>query len=146
MIVLISFQAFAQSNEVVKPSEAKPIETAKLEIKKVLQAQEIAWTQHDLEGYMAGYWKNDSLKFFGSRGLTYGWDSTLANYKKSYPSKAETGTLTFSIQDISKIEDDNYWVMGKYHLTREAGDANGVFMIIFRKIDGEWKIIADMSC
>ena len=41
---------------------------------------------------------------------------------------------------------DNYSVMGAYHLKREVGDANGVFLIIFKKIAGEWKIIADMSC
>ena len=36
--------------------------------------------------------------------------------------------------------------MGQYHLKRSVGDANGVFVIIFKKIDGEWKIVADMSC
>jgi hypothetical protein len=36
--------------------------------------------------------------------------------------------------------------MGAYHLTRKIGDASGVFMIIFRKIKGEWKIVADTSC
>jgi hypothetical protein len=36
--------------------------------------------------------------------------------------------------------------MGQFHLVRNAGNANGVFMIIFRKIEGKWKIIADLSC
>ncbi len=121
-------------------------ETDKAEILKVLNAQEKAWNTHDLEGFMQGYWKNDSLKFYGSRGLTFGWENTLNNYKKGYPTKAESGTLNFVINDISKIEGDNYWVMGEYHLKREAGNANGVFIIIFKKINGEWKIIADMSC
>ena len=47
---------------------------------------------------------------------------------------------------ISKIENDSYWVMGEYFLSREVGDANGVFMIIFKNILGSWKIVADMSC
>ena len=89
---------------------------------------------------MQGYWKSDSLKFYGSRGLTYGWENTLNNYKKGYPTKAESGTLNFVINDISKIEGDNYWVMGEYHLKREVGNADGVFIIIFKKINGEWKI------
>ena len=50
------------------------------------------------------------------------------------------------INDISKIEGNNYWVMGEYHLKRAIGNANGVFIIIFKKINGEWKIVADMSC
>ena len=49
---------------------------------------------------------------------------------------AESGTLKFTIDDISPIEDNSYWVMGQYHLTRTVGDANGNFLIIFKKIDG----------
>jgi hypothetical protein len=111
-----------------------------------MDAQQEAWSSGDLEGFMEGYWKSDSLKFYGSGGITYGWQNTLDNYMKRYPGEAYSGTLKFKINDISKIAADAYFVMGEYYLTREVGDANGVFMIIFRKIDGEWKIIADMSC
>ncbi|NRD19220.1 nuclear transport factor 2 family protein [Winogradskyella eckloniae] len=121
-------------------------ENAKSSILNVMNAQEIAWNNHDLEGFMQGYWKNDELKFYGSKGLTKGWAQTLANYKKGYPTAAETGTLKFVVNDVSQIEENNYWVMGEYHLKRKAGDANGIFMIIFKKINGKWKIIADMSC
>ncbi|MBX2826791.1 MAG: nuclear transport factor 2 family protein [Flavobacteriaceae bacterium] len=120
-------------------------EQDKKAILKVMKIQEKAWSQNDLEGFMQGYWKSDSLKFYGSRGLTKGWDQTLANYKKGYPTKEHSGTLSFVIDDISKIEENSYWVMGQYHLKRSVGDANGNFLIIFKKIDGEWKIVADMS-
>ncbi|WP_411767278.1 YybH family protein [Winogradskyella sp. A3E31] len=127
-------------------SQTDVYETDKSAILDVMHQQENAWNNGDLEGFMQGYWKSDSLKFYGSNGLTKGWQNTLDNYKKGYPTKAETGTLRFVINDVSKIEGDNYWVMGEYHLTRAVGDANGVFIIIFKKIDGEWKIVADMSC
>lgn len=115
-------------------------------IKAVMKLQEKAWSNNDLEGFMKGYWKSDSLKFYGSRGLTKGWQQTLDNYKKGYPTKEHSGTLNFTINDISKIENGSYSVMGQYHLKRSVGDANGVFLIIFKKINNEWKIIADMSC
>lgn len=118
----------------------------KAAIISVMKTQEKAWSNNDLEGFMQGYWKNDSLKFYGSRGLTRGWQQTLDNYKKGYPTKDESGTLNFTIDDISKIDQGSYWVMGQYHLKRAVGDANGVFLIIFKKINGEWKIVADMSC
>ena len=121
-------------------------EQDKLDILSVMKMQEKAWSNNDLEGFMQGYWKNDSLKFYGSNGLTFGWNKTLANYKKRYPTKDHSGTLSFTIDDISKIENESYFVMGQYHLKRNIGDANGVFMIIFKKIDGKWKIVADMSC
>ena len=115
-------------------------------IMKVLAEQQQAWNNYDLEGFMQGYWKSDSLKFFGSGGVTHGWEQTLERYKKGYPDKSYSGTLNFKIEQISPIELNSYYVMGRYFLTREAGDAEGIFMIIFRMIDGEWKIISDTSC
>jgi len=115
-------------------------------IKKVLNTQEQAWSNNDLEGFMQGYSKSDSIPYFGSKGVTYGWQNMLDRYKKRYPTKAETGTLKFTIANISQIGDDAYWVMGEYHLTRKAGHANGTFMIVFKRINGEWKIVGDHSC
>ena len=115
-------------------------------IRAVIAKQQEAWSNYDLEGFMEGYWKNDSLKFFGSRGITYGWDQTLANYKKGYPSKEVAGELTFTLESITPIEGESYYVMGRYHLERKMGNADGVFIIIFKKINGQWKIVADMSC
>ena len=125
--------------------ETSNFEQDKVAINKVMAAQEIAWNAHDLDGFMQGYWKSDSLKFYGSGGVTKGWQHTLDNYKKGYPTSAESGTLKFTIDAISPIENNSYFVMGQYHLTRTIGDANGNFLIIFKKINGEWKIIADMS-
>lgn len=115
-------------------------------IKQILNVQQEAWSKNDIESFMQGYWKSDSLKFYGSSGITSGWEQTLANYKKRYPTAAETGELQFNIADITKISNDAYWVMGEYHLARNIGDANGTFMIIFKRINGEWKIIGDSSC
>lgn len=114
-------------------------------IRLVLKTQQDAWNTFNLEGFMQGYWKSDSLKFYGSNGVTKGWQKTLDNYKKSYPSKEHTGTLLFTLKSISPIENHSYYVMGTYHLTRSVGNATGEFLIILKNIDGEWKIIADMS-
>ena len=134
--------AFYSCNDRVTFSE----EEEKKEILRIMNMQEKAWSKHDLEGFMQGYWKSDSLKFYGSSGLTYGWNKTLANYKKGYPTKDHSGTLTFKVNSLTKIQSDSYYVMGEYHLKRQVGNANGVFMIIFKRINGEWKIIADTSC
>ncbi len=121
-------------------------EKDKQEIIAVMKTQEKAWSSHDLEGFMEGYWKSDSLTFYGRSGVTYGWDKTLRNYKEGYPTKEDTGILRFTIKEVSKIGEGMYYVMGAYHLIRDKGNADGVFMIIFKKIHGKWKIIADTSC
>ena len=115
-------------------------------IETVIENQRIAWNNFNIEGFMEGYWKSDDLKFYGSSGITHGWQNTLNRYKKNYPTKAHTGKLTFKINSITPIQDESYYVMGEYFLKRDTGDANGIFMIIFKKIDGKWKIIADTSC
>lgn len=127
-------------------SKSSTFENDKAEILNIMDQQVKAWNASDLEGFMQGYWKSDELKFCGSNGVTEGWEQTLSNYKSRYPSKDHTGTLKFTIDAVSNIEKDSYYVMGKYHLQRTVGDANGTFMIIFKKINGQWKIIADSSC
>lgn len=148
LLVVLCVSCISVKADVVTDSIEKSDDVALAEasIRLVMEAQENAWNKHDLEGFMQGYWKSGQLKFYGSNGLTLGWDNTLSKYKKNYPSKAESGTLNFVINDISKIEGNNYWVMGEYHLKREIGNADGVFIIIFKKINNEWKIVADMSC
>ncbi len=115
-------------------------------IKQVLKAQELAWSENNLEGFMQGYLESDSIPYFGRSGITYGWQKMLDRYNSGYPTTAERGILKFNIVNISQISDDAYWVMGEYHLTREVGYANGTFMIVFKKVNGEWKIVGDHSC
>lgn len=115
-------------------------------IKAILAEQQEAWSNNNLEVFMEGYWQSDSLTYYSGGRVTQGWQTTLDNYKKGYPTKKDTGTLNFKIDAITKIVEDAYYVMGQYFLTLEAGDRNGTFMIIFKRINGEWKIVADSSC
>jgi hypothetical protein len=133
LFALITITSYAQS-----PDEAAILE--------VMKQQEEAWNNYDLEGFMQGYWNNEALKFYGSRGITYGWKQTLENYKKGYPDKSHAGQLRFEIEDATAIEENSYYVMGRFFLKREVGDAQGIFMLIFKRIEGQWKIVADMSC
>lgn len=57
--------------------------TDSLAIVTVMKDQENAWNKADIEGFMEGYWKSDSLRFIGSKGITYGWKATIDNYKKT---------------------------------------------------------------
>lgn len=114
-------------------------------IEAALKKQRIAWSKGNLDDFMEGYWKSDSLQFYGTSGLISGWYSTFEKYEKGYPTKEEMGTLNYIISNISKISDNSYYVMGEFHLKRTVGNANGIFMLIFKKINGKWKIIAETS-
>jgi len=114
-------------------------------IKALLQTQKEAWNNYDIETFMETYWKSENLKFYGSSGVVKGWQGTLERYKKSYPTKAHFGELNFVLNDISKIDEGSYYVLGEYYLKREVGDTNGIFMLVVKRIENEWKIIADTS-
>ncbi|RPE13570.1 DUF4440 domain-containing protein [Chitinophaga lutea] len=114
-------------------------------IKAVLGTQLTAWNEGNLERFMETYWRSDSLMFIGKSGITYGWQATLDNYKKSYPGKEGMGTLTFNLLEFKKLATDVYFVVGKWHLARTIGDLSGHFTLVVRKMKGEWKIVADHS-
>jgi ketosteroid isomerase-like protein len=112
-------------------------------IVKLMHDQQIDWSNGDIDGFMQGYWKSDSLMFISKRGPTYGWQQTFDNYKKSYPDKAAMGKLTFRIDKVELLGKRDAFVMGAWSLAREKDAPGGYFTLWFRKINGEWKIICD---
>ncbi|MGI4743009.1 MAG: YybH family protein [Janthinobacterium lividum] len=122
--------------------------TVRRAIAQVLATQTAAWNKGDIPGFMAGYWHSDSLVFIGKKGLTYGWQPTLDNYRKSYPDAAQMGHLDFSNLHITPLSAEVAQVVGRWHLARPgaaAGDLQGHFLLIFRRVAGTWIIVADHS-
>ncbi len=114
-------------------------------IRRIMSDQETAWNTGNLSDFMAGYWRSDSLVFIGSRGLTYGWQATLDNYKKSYPDRETMGQLTFTLVSVAQLSPTSAYVIGKWQLTRAKGDVSGHFTLLWKKIEGRWVIVADHS-
>ena len=120
--------------------------TPRQAIAQVLTTQTAAWNRGDIPGFMAGYWHSDSLVFIGKKGATYGWQPTLANYQKSYPDATQMGQLDFGGLRITLLGADAAQVVGRWHLARPgvaAGDLQGYFLLVFRRINGQWVIVAD---
>lgn len=130
--ILVSSRAFAQSKNEIK-------------IREILARQSNSWNQGDIEGFMNGYWENDSLMFIGKSGVTCGWTNTLNNYKKNYPDTASMGKLAFTLIQLKELSKEYYQVTGKWFLKRSIGDVGGHFTLLFRKINGQWVIISDHS-
>lgn len=116
-----------------------------LTIRGILENQTAAWNRGDIDGFMNGYWENDSLMFIGKSGVTYGWSNTLKNYKKNYPDTASMGKLTFTLIAVKRLSNEYYHITGKWFLKRSIGDIGGHYTLLFRKINGRWVIISDHS-
>lgn len=117
----------------------------KEQIGEVLTRQQSAWNKGDIEQFMQGYWKSDSLSFISKKGITYGWQQTLDNYKKAYPDKATMGELAFEILSIDLLSEHSAFVVGKWTLKRspDKGDLGGHFTLLFKKIGNHWYIVSD---
>lgn len=115
------------------------------QIRKTLQEQTAAWNRGDIDAFMKGYWNNDSLLFVGKNGPTYGYLNTLNNYKKNYPNKDYMGQLTFTLLEVKPLSKQLWMVLGKWELTRNAGNVSGHYTLLFKKINGSWVIIVDHS-
>jgi ketosteroid isomerase-like protein len=114
-------------------------------IAQLLTAQTQAWNDGNLEEFMQGYLPTDSLKFVGKKGLTYGWQPTLDNYKSSYADTVQMGKLHFDIIETNILAPNAAFVIGKWHLQRTIGDISGHFTLLLRKIKGKWYITTDHS-
>ncbi|RZK87109.1 MAG: nuclear transport factor 2 family protein [Hymenobacter sp.] len=122
--------------------------TPRQAIAQVLTTQAAAWNRGDIPTFMAGYWHSDSLVFIGKGGATYGWQPTLNKYKKDYPDATQMGKLDFSQLHITPLSPEVAQVVGHWHLARPSattGDLQGQFLLIFRKLNGQWVIVADHS-
>jgi len=125
-----------QKNEVDK-------QAIKKEIFLTLDKQVKSWNQCDMEGYMAGYWQSDSLRFASGNAVTYGWQKTLDGYKRRYNTPEAIGHLDFSYVKITVFSEDAALAFGRYTLTRKNDTSSGLFTVIFRKKEEGWRIVAD---
>jgi len=114
-------------------------------IRNILTHQITEWNKGNIDGFMKGYWENDSLLFLGKSGPKYGHATTLANYKKNYPDTIVMGKLAFEILKVQPLSADTYFVVGKFMLQRTIGNLSGYYTLLFKKIKGEWVIVVDHS-
>ena len=124
---------------------APPTDRAKIEreIRIVLSEQVRYWNEGDIEKYMAGYDRSDSLRFASGGKVSYGWESTMERYKNGYPNREAMGTLQFSNIDVTVISGDAALVFGKWELLKENENPWGLFTLIFRKTNDGWRVVHD---
>ncbi len=114
-------------------------------IRHMLIDQVAAWNSGSIDGYMKGYWDSDSLLFIGSKGPRYGYQAILKRYKEAYPDTAHMGKLTTHIKSMERLSDDYFFIVGTWALARKAGDVDGSYTLLVRRIKGEWLIVCEHS-
>src|SRR6266478_6451043 len=75
-IVLLAISLLAIGDQ-VRAQEASVSGNDGKAIEHVLRMQQEAWNRHDLEGFMAGYWRSPELTFFSGAKEQNGWQATM---------------------------------------------------------------------
>ncbi len=112
-------------------------------VRAVIEAQQAAWNRGDIEGFMAGYAREETTTFVSGDTLTRGWQTVLDRYKRRYDSRAKMGTLTFSELEFKPLSPFYIMATGRWQLARDADTPRGHFTLIFRRTNGGWRVVHD---
>ncbi len=125
------------------PSASKGVLAGEHPVLSILRDQESAWNEGDIERFMEHYWKSDNLTFSSTGTTTRGWEETLANYRRRYPTVEKMGKTRFYDLEVYPLCDEAALVLGRWFLNRQPDPLKGNFSVVFQKIDGRWVIIHD---
>lgn len=139
-VVATSQSSCAQSGESEKQSAANAAA-----IRAVLDAQAAAWNKGDIEGYMDGYERAETIIFISGDSITRGWQTVHDRYKKAYDTPEKMGTLAFSELEIKPLSEFYASVTGRWQLTRAKDTPHGRFALIFRRTNAGWRIVQDTT-
>ncbi len=114
-------------------------------IRTVLSDQQSAWNAGDIDAFMSGYWRSPNLRFASGGQVTYGWQQTRDGYHGRYSNRALMGSLSFDELQVDMIAETAAVVHGRWVLTRDSDRPSGLFTLIFKQIDGDWKIVSDTT-
>jgi uncharacterized protein (TIGR02246 family) len=114
-------------------------------VRAVLDSQVAAWNKSDIDGFMAGYWKDEKLTFVSGGDITRGWEPTRERYVKKYQAegKDKMGKLSFSELQVETLSPTAAIVLGRYELVRGERTDWGRFTLAFKKFPDGWRIIHD---
>jgi hypothetical protein len=113
-------------------------------ITNILNDQINQWNEGNIEGFMQGYWKSDSLKFITKNGINLGWQAVYERYLNAYPSKERMGKLAFSDLNIDELSESLAFVTGSWKLEfTDKPKSGGWFSLVFKLLNGQWFIVAD---
>lgn len=115
-------------------------------VRAVLAAQLAAWNRGDLEGFLDGYWRSDSLTFYSGGDVARGWRAARDRYVRRYASGgAEMGRLAFDVHAVEPLGPDRALVKGAWSLALGGASPRGLFTLVFARTPAGWRIVHDHS-
>ena len=143
MLIFCALSQWSHAGEAVVADKIKANKGIVDAITNVIKSQEAAWNRGDLDTYMQGYWQSEQMRFVTNSRFRFGWEETLALYKKHYPDADALGKLVFTIEDTVVLSTEAAMVVGRWELVREKDNPKGVFTLLVERKHNRWVITHD---
>lgn len=109
----------------------------------LMDQQEQAWNRGNIDAFMEGYLRSDSLRFASADQVRYGWKQLRERYKNTYPDAEAMGTLRFSERDLTVLNNRHAYLFGRWQLFRSRDTLSGRYTLVFRNTADGWRITHD---
>jgi uncharacterized protein (TIGR02246 family) len=114
-------------------------------IRMLFEVSCAAWNRGDIDGYLAGYWHSDKVRWVSEGTVRYGFEAIATAYKSRFDTPDKMGTLEVANLEIQNLSGRDALVFGTWTQTIGAARRHGVFTVHTKKIDGRWLIVSDHS-
>ena len=104
-----------------------------------------AWNRDDIDGYLAGYWHSDKVRWVSEGTVRHAFEAIAAACKARFDSPDSMGSLEVANLEIQLLGESDALVFGAWIQTTLTARRHGVFTVHVKKIDGEWLIVSDHS-
>jgi uncharacterized protein (TIGR02246 family) len=99
------------------------------------------WNAHDIDGYLAPYWKSPDLLVVLEGEQLKGWSDFASSYHRGYPNLDEMGSVIPDRIQIQMISADVAVALDWWTVVQKRGKVLGTSTMVLRKIDGNWVIV-----
>lgn len=116
------------------------------DVRAVLDAQQRAWNEGDVERFLrAGYWDSPELTFYSGGDVVRGFETMLRRFLERYKASGkETGSLTFADVDVLPLGDDHALARGHWFVDfASQPDQGGLFSLVLERKSEGWRIVHD---
>jgi len=114
-------------------------------IQTLFESSCAAWNRGDIDGYLAGYWHSDKVRWISGGTVRYGFEGIASAYRTRFSTPDDMGKLEVANLEIQNLGDVDALVFGAWTQTTDAARHHGVFTVHVKKIEGRWLIVSDHS-
>jgi beta-aspartyl-peptidase (threonine type) len=135
----------ATAPSAVRGAQAAPAPASHAEVRKLLDDQVAAWNRHDLDGFLAGYRKDEHVVFVTPEGSSRGYAELEQRYRKSYNAPEKFGELRFGDLDFTTVDGQSVVARGTWRLVRAKDTPHGRFVLVVCRLPDGWRIVSDYT-